>query len=156
MKTKKAPQPADIMKINDAFSLESATILTHDPVAIPVWDEGWGPLWVVMQSCGNFSLPAGLIRARTWEEAWEAAIDEVFASPDEDELAKYQKAMEENGTDDLPDLPDGWQYRGSGSPSNEKTFPAVSGYLCDTSDCTLDRLTMDIVKEHNIKPLFTL
>ena len=53
---------------------------------IPVYDDGFGPLWIHQNSIGI----SGIVRARTWYEAYEICEDEFFPEADEtvDELRK--------------------------------------------------------------------
>lgn len=54
--------------------------------AIPVYDDGFGPLWIHRDSMGI----SGIVRAQTWEDAYSICEDEFFPEADEtiDELAK--------------------------------------------------------------------
>lgn len=93
------------------------------PTPIPIWDE-WpfddGVLFVVTNEYG----PIGAVRAKTWESAYECAVDEIALD-----------ACEDSETDD----PDGetWSYRGSGAPSNGDTFPGRNSHLADTEHLKL-------------------
>jgi hypothetical protein len=74
------------MKLNDNQRLVSAKH-SHG-LAIPVYDDGFGPLWIHRDSMGI----SGIVRAQTWEEAYEICEDEFFPEADEtiDELkAEY-------------------------------------------------------------------
>lgn len=62
--------------IRDNQTLVSATVHGHP---LRTYDDGFGPLWVVTNSLG----PIGVIRARTWESAYEIAEDEVFPEANE-------------------------------------------------------------------------
>lgn len=62
--------------IHESQSLVSATVHGH---SLRTYDDGFGPLWVVVNSLG----PIGVIRARTWESAYGIAEDEIFPEADE-------------------------------------------------------------------------
>lgn len=47
--------------------------------AIPVYDDGFGPLWVHRDSMGI----SGIVRAQTWEDAYSICEDEFFPEADE-------------------------------------------------------------------------
>src|SRR5690606_16640532 len=40
---------------------------------VKVYDDGWGPLWIFGEEFG----PTMIIRAQSWEMAWEIALDEL-------------------------------------------------------------------------------
>lgn len=69
--------------ITDSQSLVSASRNGH---AIPVYDDGFGPLFIHRDSMGVY----GIVRAQTWEDAYGIAEDEFFPEADEtvDELRK--------------------------------------------------------------------
>lgn len=69
--------------ISDEQRLVSASRRGHE---IPVYDDGFGQLWVHRDSMGI----SGIVRARTWEDAYEICGDEFFPEADEtiDELRK--------------------------------------------------------------------
>jgi hypothetical protein len=46
---------------------------------IPVYDDGYGPIWVSRNSIGI----NGIVRARTWEDAYSICEDEFFPEADE-------------------------------------------------------------------------
>jgi hypothetical protein len=62
--------------ITDGQSLTGAT---HDGHPLQTYDDGFGPLWVFINSLGL----VGIIRALTWEDAWGIAEDEMFPEADE-------------------------------------------------------------------------
>ncbi len=53
---------------------------------LPIYDDGFGPLWVHRDSMGI----SGIVRARTWEDAYGICEDEFFSSCDltREELVK--------------------------------------------------------------------
>lgn len=93
--------------IADEERLEGATYGRFgEKYALPVWDEGFGPLWVYFETLG----PVGVVRAKTWEEAWECVVDEIMADVDDE-------ADPENFDSD-GNLAECLHYRGCGTPSN--------------------------------------
>jgi len=48
-------------------------------IEIPVYDDGYGPLWVSRNSIGL----NGIVRAQTWEDAYSICEDEFFPEADE-------------------------------------------------------------------------
>lgn len=75
---------ATLELITDEQSLKSAKgRFGH---SIPVYDEGFGPLWIHRDSMGI----SGIVRARTWEDAYSICEDEFFPEATEtvEELRK--------------------------------------------------------------------
>jgi hypothetical protein len=70
--------------ITDNQLLTGAT--TSEGYDIPVYDDGFGPLWIHRCSIGI----SGIVRAQTWEDAYSICEDEFFPEADEavDELIK--------------------------------------------------------------------
>jgi len=58
---------------------------------VPVYDDGFGTLFVYMESWGNWMVPAGIVRAMSWEDAFEIARDEFTKEVDWDELDDEEK-----------------------------------------------------------------
>jgi len=54
--------------------------------AIPFYDDGSGTLYVFRESMGV----SGIVRADTWETAWDIAMDE-FASEADDTVADFER-----------------------------------------------------------------
>lgn len=63
--------------ITDGQSLESATY--HSKYPIVTYDDGYGPLWISRNSIGI----NGIVRAKTWEDAYSICEDEFFLEADE-------------------------------------------------------------------------
>lgn len=64
--------------ITDSQSLASAKF-TGSNVSIPIYDDGYGPLFIHRNSMGI----SGIVRARTWEDALEICEDEFYAEASE-------------------------------------------------------------------------
>lgn len=77
--------------ITDEQTLVSAASRFGNP--IPIYDDGFGPLFIHRDSMGI----SGIVRAQTWEDAYEICEDEFFPSASEtwDELVdEYGKTRE--------------------------------------------------------------
>lgn len=61
----------------DDKQLTGATSRFGSP--IPVYDDGFGPLWIHRDSMGI----SGIVRAKTWEDAYSICEDEFFPEADE-------------------------------------------------------------------------
>ena len=72
------------MLISDTQALRGAQ--TRYGTDIRTYDDGFGPLWVMRDSLGIM----GIVRAQTWESAYEIAEDEFFPEATEtlDELQR--------------------------------------------------------------------
>lgn len=68
------------MKIQDNQSIVKVT--DKNGRDIPFYDNGFGPLWVYHENCGHFSFVAGIIRASSFEVAYEIAEDEFLPEAD--------------------------------------------------------------------------
>lgn len=92
---------------NDHESIESARIWTgHTWRELPVVDDGWGQLYLAGMEYGAMHL----IRATSWESAYEAWVDELPPVPDDEiheayglnsaeELAAIVAVIEDSATD---------------------------------------------------------
>jgi hypothetical protein len=71
--------------ISDTDSLVGARYIGSG-YEIPVYDDGFGPLWISRNSIGI----NGIVRAKTWEDAYSICEDEFFPEADEtaEELIK--------------------------------------------------------------------
>lgn len=61
---------------------------------IPVYDDGYGPIWIMRNSMGI----QGIVRAKTWEEAYSICEDEFMDEADEtvEELKKEYNTRQEH------------------------------------------------------------
>ena len=69
------------MKIQDNQSITKVTDKNGND--IPFYDDGYGPLYVYHDQCGHFSFVAGIVRARSFETAYEIVEDEFLPEADE-------------------------------------------------------------------------
>lgn len=93
--------------MNDNQTLNAARFNHGSP--IPVYDDGYGPIFILRDSMGI----QGIIRARTWEDAYSIAEDEFFPEASEtiDELMKEYNHTREHAKiirpkDGGPERPD--------------------------------------------------
>lgn len=100
-------QPLHTMKplITDSQLLISANM--HGTIPVKVYDDGYGPIFILRDSMGV----VGLVRARTWEDAYSIAEDELFPEADEtiDEIVKEYGFQREHKK--IVRLPDGMFVR---------------------------------------------
>ena len=82
---------------------------THN---LRTWDDGFGPLWVYLESLG----PVGVVRARTWEDAYACVVDEIMDDADPSDPDTYARSYDE--TAEEGELAEGCTYRANGVPSN--------------------------------------
>jgi hypothetical protein len=68
------------MKITDNQALLGAT---HGAFRVPTYDNGYGPLWALHESFGNFSSVTAVIRAQSFETAHEIAEQEFLPEASE-------------------------------------------------------------------------
>lgn len=63
---------------------------------VPVYDDGFGKLYIYYESFGNWIVPAGICRAMSWEDAFSIARDEFCKEASWDELDQDEKESFEN------------------------------------------------------------
>lgn len=105
----------------------------HD---LDIWDDGFGPLWIYRESLG----PCGIVRAKTWEDAYNCVIDEIMDDADPEDP--------ENHPNKDGNLPEGIHYRGSGVPSNPRLKSPMA--YEDLNGSILEPLTDRLSQELNI------
>ncbi len=122
---------------------------------IAFWDNGFGPLYVYQEACGNFGCVRGVVRAESWETAFECVMDEIlkpihpsevheaygFASRDEMDLK--MRIAKESGQDWCPELIEGYRYQGNGTGTGIVAW--------ELSGEALDVLTPELVKELELR-----
>jgi hypothetical protein len=101
-------------ELNDDQQLVSATVKGHN---LRTYDDGFGPLWVVNGVYG----PRMVVRAKSFEDAWDIFVDESKTVPQEElyeaygfdsqeDFDKAVKAAEEGDGPDL-NLADSYHYQ---------------------------------------------
>ena len=68
------------MKIQDNQSIVKVT--DKNGRDIPFYDDGCGPLYVHLNQCGNFSFVAAIVRAMSFQDAYEIVEDEFLSEAD--------------------------------------------------------------------------
>jgi hypothetical protein len=68
------------MQIQDNQSITKVT--DKNGREIPFYDDGYGPLFVHHDQCGHFSFVSAIIRARSFETAYEIVEDEFLPEAD--------------------------------------------------------------------------
>lgn len=121
--------------INDEQSVKS--VKSEFGRDVRFWDEGFGPLWVYREALGV----VGVVRATTWEEAWNCVVDEIMDDADPTDV--------ENNPDEDGNLPEGVHYRGSGIPSNEGLDSPLAAE--DLNGSSLDQLTPELLERLKLK-----
>ena len=148
--------------IADGETLVSAAFKSSG-IEIPVYDDGFGPLWIHRDSLGV----SGIVRAQTWEDAYSICEDEFFpeASETVEELIKeygyrieHKRVLSESGEFlrwdrvETPD-PDAWAendcfveaygFRPNGPNSTDTVKHGI--YAKDLNVDLLDRLTPELL-----------
>lgn len=94
---------ADVFNFK-GLSLAGAT--TSNGHAIPVYDDWGDSLFLVEDMGGNFSYPVRIIRARSWEAAYEINLDESPTVPQSEAIDCYGWTMRGADRDQWRRVPD--------------------------------------------------
>jgi len=124
--------------INDGQSLDSASKSGHP---LRTWDDGFGPLWIYRECFG----PVGIVRAQTWEDAWECVVDEIMDDADMDDA--FDPACGAN--QETGELAEGCYFRGNGIPSNDGLNEPIASE--DLNGSSLDSLSDDLASALGIE-----
>ena len=137
--TPKAAGSLNANLITDEQSLISAS---RNGYEIAIYDDGYGPLFIHRDSMGI----SGIVRAQTWEEAYEICEDEFFPAATETH-EEWIKEYGENYTEHVC-----WQesYGFRGNARAEKDGTQSSIYAKDLNGDYLDRLTPKLLAELEI------
>jgi hypothetical protein len=131
--------------INDTQRLIGATQRGHK---IPTYDDGYGPLFIHRDSMGI----SGIVRAKTWEDAYSICEDEFFPAGDEDANAEAQKieAMPdgEEKSHEQACWDEAYGYRGGGREESDDSLSCI--YAKDLNGDSLDLLTQKMIEEWEI------
>ena len=124
--------------ITDNQTLDGARFGTVNPGthSLRTWDDGFGPLWIYRESLG----PVGIVRATSWEDAWECVVDEIM--PDGDEADAQEEDMGAGG--ERGDLAEGYHWRGNGIPSNDGLSSPIAAE--DLNGARLEPLTAELAE----------
>lgn len=132
--------------INDEQSLVSAKFGHGTPIA--VYDDGYGPLFIHRDSMGI----SGIVRARTWEDAYSICEDEFFPAGDEEASEEYERieAMEdgEDKNHEQACWDESYGYRGNSRHMPDGSTSSI--YAKDLNGDSLTRLTPELVEHLGI------
>lgn len=130
----------------DDKRLDSAT--SRFGSSIPVYDDGFGPLWIHRDSMGI----SGIVRAQTWEDAYSICEDEFFPSGDGDaaeEMAKIEAMPDgEERNHAQACFDEAFGYRGNGRRESDGSTSYI--YAKDLNGDSLDPLTDQLVADLGI------
>lgn len=107
------------------------------------YDDGDGQLFVLRNSMGI----QGFVRARSWEDAYSIAEDELFPSADEDAFEKDHEQMTDHERACWDEFY-GYRPNGQGGPTPKEDKGI---YQKDLNGEFLDGVTDEFVKELNIE-----
>ncbi len=132
--------------ITDSQSLKSAK--SRFGSAIPVYDDGFGPLFIHRDSTGI----NGIVRAQTWEDAYSIVEDEFLPAGDAeacDELDRIELMENESERNHAQDCwNEAYNYRGNGRKEKDGTVSTI--YRKDLNGDYLDKLTPELLAELEI------
>lgn len=121
--------------INDTQSLVGAK--TQFGYTIKTYDDGYGDLYIHRDSMGI----SGIVRAQTWEEAYEICEDEFFPDPS----MTHEEMVKEFGENYIEDA--AWNESFGFRPNFNGTS---SLYEKDLNGDFLDKLTPELLKHLEI------
>ncbi len=126
--------------ITDEQTLTGAT--SRFGHAIPVYDDGWGQLFIHRDSMGI----SGIVRAQTWEDAYSICEDEFFPAA-EDEHLQWVKEYGENYVEDGAWC-ESYGFRNNSRKEADGTFSTI--YAKDLNGDWLHVLTPALLAELEI------
>lgn len=111
--------------------------------SIPIYDDGFGPLFVHRDSMGI----SGIVRARTWEDAYEICEDEFFPAADKEANEEWDKisAMPdgEDKNHEQACFEEAYGYRSNSRKEKDGTLSSI--YAKDLNGDALDLLTPELL-----------
>ena len=128
------------VKLNDYQTLDAARgRFGH---TIPTYDDGWGGLYIVRDSMGI----VGIVRAVSWEAAYEIAEDEFFPSAGEEAFEKDFDDMTDHERECWHEAY-GHRPSGAGGPTPEEDKGV---YAKDLNGESIDPLTFKMLDDWQI------
>jgi len=126
--------------INDSQRLTGAT--SRFGHSIPVYDDGFGPLFIHRDSMGI----SGIVRAQTWEDAYSICEDEFFPAATE----THEEWLAEYGENYIEDAcwQESYGFRGNTRKELYGTFSSI--YAKDLNGDRLDILTPALLEQLEI------
>lgn len=132
--------------ITDSQSLLSAKTRFGNP--IPVYDDGFGLLWIHWDTTGI----SGIVRAQSWESAYEICEDEFFPAADKEageEMARIEAMQDgEEKRHAQACWDESYGYRSNGRHEKDGSFSSI--YAKDLNGDRLDGLTAEMLAELEI------
>ncbi len=127
--------------------LELTSVKTFFGHSVPVYDDGFGSLYIHRDSMGI----SGVVKAQTWEDAYAICEDEFFCSADEEAFAAGWEEMSDH---EQACWNESYGYRpnGQGGPT-PKTDRGV--YARDPNGDLLDLLTPQLADELQLTVVLT-
>lgn len=125
--------------ITDEQTLVSASTRFGNP--IPVYDDGFGKLYIHRDSMGI----SGIVRAMSWADAYGICEDEFFPDADEDAILKAYEDMTE---DEQACWDEKYGFRPNGMKDQKEPLSYL--YAKDLNGDYLDELTPTLLKELEI------
>lgn len=130
--------------IQDSQSLVSATDKScYYETSVKTYDDGFGPLWVYIDSLGPWLMVTGIVRAQTWHDAYEVVLDEILTPLTQDEVDDMMQEAKDDGHDFEDGLPEGYEYM----PNSYGASGIVS---IDVGNESLNELTPELALELEI------
>jgi len=125
------------MRPTDTTTSACISITTDCGTLIRTYDDGQGPLWVYRESTGIY----GVIRAQTWEEAYEIAQDEFMDEATEtwEDIAKDCDCANPDDLMDNAIFQEGYGFRPNGANARDTLRHGI--YQRDLNGEALDKLT---------------
>lgn len=140
-----------------------------------IYDDGSGPLWMMHQQLGNGSCPCGIVRADSFEGAYEIFCDEILEDgEDPEEWMGDRKKMEEvalalsaggepggyaEALERLEHEADCWEeangFRANSAPTEQDENHRTGIYAkCLGTGNPMEKLTIERAKDHGLMLLF--
>lgn len=117
---------------------------------LPIYDDGYGPLWIHRDSMGI----SGVVRAKTWEDAYSICEDEFFPAGDEDATRDYAEIESKpEGSEERRRLEACWEeaygYRGNSRKESDGTLSSI--YAKDLNGDSLEYLSEALCRDLGLK-----
>jgi hypothetical protein len=136
----------DGTKLDSNVRLVSAT--SRFGRSIPVYDDGFGSLWIHRDSMGI----SGIVRAQTWETAYEICEDEFFPAADKEAGYEYDRIEAMPEGKERAHIEDCWSesygYRSNARKEPDGTLSSI--YAKDLNGDRLEPLTDTLCAELEI------
>lgn len=133
--------------INDSQKLKSAK--SRFGHSIPVYDDGFGPLFIHRDSMGV----SGIVRAQTWEDAYSICEDEFFPSADKEASEELNRIESLSDGEEKNHAQACWDeaygFRPNGRKEADNTLSHI--YAKDLNGDYLDTLTPELLAELEIE-----